>query len=118
MMLLCPRAILLIPLCALGLRVAAGSAAGQAWQPAGDNLKTRWARQVQPDHVLPEYPRPELERARWQNLNGLWDYAVTDGGAAAPPRAWQGKILVPFCIESSLSGVQTHVTAASCLWYH
>src|SRR5438105_1468754 len=47
-----------------------------SWRPAGDNLKTKWAQQVRPDHVLPEYPRPELERAQWQNLNGLWDYAI------------------------------------------
>ena len=67
--------------------------------------------------MLPEYPRPELERPQWQNLNGLWDYAIADAKALSPP-PWQGKILVPFCIESSLSGVQKRFTGANCLWYH
>jgi hypothetical protein len=93
------------------------AASAQAWRPAGDNLKTEWAHQVHPDSVLPEYPRPELERVQWQNLNGLWDYAVTDVKALTPP-SWQGKILVPFCIESSLSGVQKRFSGANCLWYH
>jgi beta-galactosidase/beta-glucuronidase len=93
------------------------AACAQGWRPAGDNLKTEWTQQVRPDSVLPEYPRPELERVQWQNLNGLWDYAVTDV-KALNPGSWQGKILVPFCIESSLSGVQKHFTGANCLWYH
>lgn len=93
------------------------AAGAQGWRPAGDNLKTGWAQQVRPESVLPEYPRPELERMQWQNLNGLWDYAVTDVKASAPP-SWQGKILVPFCIESSLSGVQKRFTGTNCLWYH
>jgi len=95
---------------------AAGVCA-QGWRPAGDNLKTEWAQQLRPDSILPEYPRPELERPQWQNLNGLWDYAVT-GVKASRPSSWQGKILVPFCIESSLSGVQRRFTGANCLWYH
>jgi len=90
----------------------------QGWRPAGDNLKTGWAHQVRPESVLPEYPRPELERAQWQNLNGLWDYAVTGSQAVKPPSSWQGTILVPFCIESSLSGVQKRFTGANYLWYH
>ncbi|HEY0789553.1 MAG TPA: glycoside hydrolase family 2 TIM barrel-domain containing protein [Chthoniobacterales bacterium] len=91
--------------------------AAQAWQPAGEELKTRWSEQVRPDRVLPEYPRPELERTEWQNLNGLWDYAITDAHAAQPA-AWEGEILVPFCVESALSGVKRRVTGSECLWYH
>ena len=75
------------------------------WKPAGDKIKTRWTDRVDPRCPLPEYPRPQLVRPHWQNLNGLWDYAVTEIGAAAPAGA-DGKILVPFGIESSLSGVQ------------
>ena len=106
----------LLPLVLLGWLWTAAACA-QAWRPAGDNLKTEWAQQVRPDSVLPEYPRPELERVQWQNLNGLWDYAVTDANALTPS-SWQGKILVPFCIESSLSGVEKRFTGANCLWYH
>ena len=78
------------------------------WQPAGDKIKTRWASQVDVNNVLPEYPRPIMERAEWQNLNGLWDYAVLPVGRQTPS-AFDGKILVPFAIESSLSGVQKKV---------
>lgn len=46
------------------------------WQPAGDKIKTEWAYQVDPENVLPEYPRPVMERASWKNLNGLWEYAI------------------------------------------
>ncbi|MBV9489748.1 MAG: beta-galactosidase [Verrucomicrobia bacterium] len=111
----------LIPIGLLCSRVAPASgqpcALVQPWRPAGDNLKTRWTAQVQPDQPLNEYPRPELQRERWQNLNGLWDYAIADSNAADPP-PWQGKILVPFCIESSLSGLQKRVSPGQCLWYH
>lgn len=65
---------------------------------------------------LPEYPRPQLQRAAWQNLNGLWDYAITDSDV--PPTTWHGKILVPFAVESALSGVQKSVLPGQKLWYH
>ena len=109
------RTFLFIPIGLLYFCVA--SARAQAWHPAGDNLKTGWTSQVQPDQPLNEYPRPELQRDGWQNLNGLWDYAITDATAAGPPASWQGKILVPFCVESSLSGVQTRVNGSQYLWY-
>jgi beta-galactosidase/beta-glucuronidase len=86
------------------------------WKAAGDNLKTVWGEQVNPAKVLPEYPRPLMERGEWQNLNGLWDYAVTPVGGAEPG-TFQGQILVPFAIESSLSGVQKEVGAENELWY-
>ena len=85
-----------------------------AWTP-GDGLKTRWASEVDPAGPLPEYPRPQLVRSDWQNLNGLWDYAILPVGTDyAKP---DGEILVPFCAESALSGVQRHVGADNALWY-
>jgi beta-galactosidase/beta-glucuronidase len=79
-------------------------------------LQTKWASQVTPDRVLPEYPRPQLVRPNWVNLNGQWSYAIT--AAEAPrPSAFEGKILVPFPIESQLSGAGVWVTPAQRLWY-
>ncbi len=92
------------------------SAAETPWKPAGDRIKTRWAAEVDPAAPLPEYPRPTLVRERWCNLNGLWNYSLTPAGAAAPAE-WQGRILVPFPIESALSGVQRGVTPQEALWY-
>lgn len=87
-----------------------------AWERAPSPLETRWAAEVSPDNALPEYPRPQLRRDEWLNLNGLWDYAVVDRGAAEPT-AWDGEILVPFAIESGLSGVKKAVTPDHALWY-
>ena len=86
------------------------------WKPAGDKIKTAWAEQVNPQQVLPEYPRPIMERADWQNLNGEWDYAIRPKGEVEPA-TFDGKILVPFAVESSLSGVQQMVGEANELWY-
>lgn len=86
------------------------------WKPAGDKIKTPWAEQVNPAHVLPEYPRPQLERSDWTNLNGEWEYAIRPKGEAEPA-AFDGRILVPFAVESALSGVQKEVGAANELWY-
>ncbi len=80
-------------------------------------IPTRWAKDVDPAAVLPEYPRPQLVRAEWLNLNGSWDWAATDL-AAGTAGAWQGRILVPFCIESLLSGVARSFTPDQRLWYH
>ncbi|MEL7587854.1 MAG: sugar-binding domain-containing protein [Prolixibacteraceae bacterium] len=92
-----------------------GSAHAQ-WQPAGDKIKTAWAEQIDVNNVLPEYPRPIMERPDWQNLNGLWEYAITKAGASRPEK-FDGQILVPFAVESSLSGVQKTVGAENELWY-
>ena len=86
------------------------------WKPAGDKLKTRWASQINVNNVLPEYPRPIMERSQWQNLNGLWDYAILPVGKPSPA-AFDGKILVPFAVESSLSGVQKRLGSDNELWY-
>ena len=81
------------------------------------SLTTRWTAEVTPEHVLPEYPRPDLVRPTWQTLNGTWQYAVRDSGSTSSPRAWDGTILVPFPIESQLSGVRRTVTDRQRLWY-
>lgn len=92
------------------------STAFAQYAPAGDRIMTEWASQVSPDNALPEYPRPMMVRADWQNLNGLWQYAITPKGEKAPMN-YDGDILVPFCIESALSGVQKEVGADNALWY-
>ncbi len=79
-------------------------------------LKTNWADQVNPANPLPEYPRPQLVRNSWQNLNGQWDYAILPKGTA-PEGGFQGKITVPFAAESLLSGVQKTVGPDQELWY-
>ncbi|QJW99401.1 glycoside hydrolase family 2 protein [Frigoriglobus tundricola] len=96
----------------------AGSASAFAadWKPAPAPLMTKWGKAVTPDNVWKEYPRPQLVRKDWQNLNGLWDYAITQKGADKPEK-WDGQILVPFCIESALSGVGKPVTKDQNLWY-
>ena len=86
------------------------------WQPVGDKIMTDWAAKIDPTNVLPEYPRPQMERAQWQNLNGLWDYAVT-AKEGIKPSQYDGKILVPFAIESALSGVGRSFTENDALWY-
>jgi beta-galactosidase/beta-glucuronidase len=88
----------------------------QNWKPAGDKIKTIWAEKVDPTNPLPEYPRPILTRDQWQNMNGLWDYAILPKGNAMPEK-FDGKILVPYPIESSLSGVQKTVGELNELWY-
>ncbi|MBL8866612.1 MAG: beta-galactosidase [Planctomycetia bacterium] len=95
----------------------AGVASAADWKPAPSPLMTKWGKQITPDKTpWNEYPRPQLVRKEWKNLNGLWDYAITDKGAK-PPTQWDGKILVPFCIESALSGVGKHPTEKQELWY-
>ena len=85
------------------------------WQPVGDKIKTPWAEKVNPSDPLPEYPRPLVVRDRWSNLNGFWNYSIVPLGEQ--PGEWQGEILVPFCAESSLSGVGRKVGKEFHLWY-
>lgn len=92
--------------------------AQQGWKPAGDRIMTPFAADVRPEKPLPEYPRPQLKREAWENLNGLWDYAISYRMQEAPPRHYDGQILVPFAIESALSGVGKTVGAERLLWYH
>ena len=86
------------------------------WKPAGDKIKTKWASQIDVNNVLPEYPRPIMERAEWQNLNGLWNYSILPVGQQEPT-TFDGEILVPFAVESSLSGVQKMLGKENELWY-
>jgi beta-galactosidase/beta-glucuronidase len=81
-------------------------------------LLTQWAREVTPDKALPEYPRPQMLRANWLNLNGLWDYALSGQAVDHAPTNFDGSILVPFCIESALSGVMKALEPDQRLWYH
>ena len=93
------------------------------WQPAKGPLLTRWAKDVSPQNVHPEYPRPQMVREKWMNLNGLWDYAVRPAAAqpadrnTAQPAKFDGQILVPFPIESALSGVMQRVGGDKKVWY-
>ena len=85
------------------------------WEPQGFKIKTRWAAEVNPQQPLPEYPRPQMVRDEWLNLNGLWDYTITTKRTI--PTEWDGKILVPFPVESSLSGVMRMLDKNNYLWY-
>ena len=98
------------------LALALCSSTFAQWKPAGDKIKTSWGEQLDPKNVLPEYPRPIMERNDWKNLNGLWKYAITKKGDPTPA-AYQGDILVPFAVESSLSGVGKMINEKEELWY-
>src|SRR5690606_10180290 len=87
------------------------------WQPVGDKIKSRWVKDINPANPLPEYPRPQLVREGWQNLNGLWEYAIVPGSLGSAPETYEGQILVPYAVESSLSGVGRTVGKDSSLWY-
>lgn len=89
----------------------------QVWQPVGDKIKSPWAKHIDAANPLPEYPRPQLVREQWQNLNGLWDYAIVAGKLGTAPASYDGQLLVPFAVESALSGVGKTVGKDSSLWY-
>jgi hypothetical protein len=86
------------------------------WKPAPAPLMTKWGKQVTPQNAWQEYPRPQLVRKDWVNLNGLWDYAITPKDGPRPEKS-DGQILVPFAIESALSGVGKHPSKDQLLWY-
>src|SRR5438477_13158981 len=99
-----------------GLLLAAGICAAPAqWQPAQAPLMTRWAKDVKPYDTLGEYPRPQMVRDQWMNLNGLWQFATVEQ-VNDPPigKELADRILVPFCVESALSGVMKH---SDRIWY-
>lgn len=85
------------------------------WAPVGDRIITVWGENLDPADVLPEYPRPQMVREHWMNLNGLWEYAITP--IESVPEEMDGHILVPFAVESALSGVGRAVTENDALWY-
>ena len=86
------------------------------WKPADGPLPTRWTDSVTPDNAWTEYPRPQMTRRRWKNLNGLWQYAITKR-EAAEPATMEGDILVPYPVESALSGVMRRLGYTQRLWY-
>ncbi len=99
------------------LSLVTSMAAAQEWKPVPGHLMTKWAEKVNPAEPLPEYPRPQMTRREWVNLNGLWEYAITLKDQATAPTTWAGQILVPFAIESALSGVGKTVGEKNALWY-
>jgi Glycosyl hydrolases family 2, sugar binding domain/Glycosyl hydrolases family 2/Glycosyl hydrolases family 2, TIM barrel domain len=93
------------------------STAQSNWQMQPVAIQSRWARDVNPSNALPAYPRPQMVRSAWINLNGLWDYAITSKDAATPVQ-YAGSILVPYPLESALSGVKKSLQPTENLWYH
>ena len=104
------------PVIFLVLTFLSSAAFCQQWKPAGGHIMTKWGETLTPSAVLPEYPRPGMVRKSWMNLNGLWDYSITAAGADCPQTS-DGKILVPFAIESALSGVGRRVSQDESVWY-
>ena len=88
----------------------------QEWQPLDGKIMSRWAKEVTPDNVWQEYPRPQFERSTWKNLNGMWDYVILKPNQPKP-KSYEGKILVPFSFESALSGVGRSITPEDKMWY-
>ncbi|MDQ6843365.1 MAG: glycoside hydrolase family 2 [Bacteroidota bacterium] len=87
----------------------------QEWAPKKAVLMSKFSQDVKPDKVLPEYPRPQMVREKWLNLNGLWQFQPsTDSTESLPKGDLSRTILVPFPVESALSGVMEHHER---LWY-
>jgi hypothetical protein len=104
--------------------VAAQAAAQRdaGWSPAAAPLMTRWAKDVRPDRVRPEYPRPLLVRKDWKSLNGLWEFAFDDENAGRRENWHQNRplplrILVPFTYEAALSGIGKGAEIHERVWY-
>ncbi|PQO25712.1 glycoside hydrolase family 2 [Blastopirellula marina] len=87
-------------------------------RPYQSELITKWGSEVTPENAWREYPRPQMTRDKWENLNGQWNYAVTSENQDNIPEAWTGQILVPYALESKLSGVQRNLRPTEALWYH
>ncbi len=104
-----------LPVLSLFLYFSA-NAQQQSWHLIKDKIITPWAEKVDPKAPLPEYPRPQMVRGNWQNLNGLWSYAIIPKNQNEPSK-YVGQILVPFAVESALSGVGKTVGKDSLLWY-
>jgi hypothetical protein len=104
--------LVLVTVLFFGLQIQTGA---QDLNPA--SMKTTWGEQVTPENAWRQYPRPQMVRSEWMNLNGLWDYAILPKDAQEPKK-FDGKILVPFCAESSLSGVGKIVKPDQHLWYN
>lgn len=105
--------IILVLLLCISVNAAAQDS---GWKPVSGKIMTSWAEALTPEKVLPEYPRPQMVRENWMNLNGLWDYSIAPQ-TENRPTSYQGKILVPFPVESALSGVGKNVGKDNRLWY-
>jgi len=90
--------------------------AQDTWELQTSRITSKWARTIEPESVLQEYPRPQLVRSQWLNLNGLWDYRIL-GSDTEKPADFEGKILVPFAVESALSGLELRLSPRQSLWY-
>jgi len=88
-----------------------------SWEMVEGDMVTRWAKEVSPTNALGEYPRPVMRRGRWKNLNGLWEFAMRPKSEATRPDKFDDHILVPFCVESALSGIKKKVVETDRLWY-
>ncbi|MEU0599444.1 PA14 domain-containing protein [Streptomyces sp. NPDC006393] len=102
-----------------GLTSDDGTAVAAFWSSGPNHstyeLRTKWADQVSPDNALPEYPRPQLTRSDWQNLNGRWQFAAATAGEQPPVgKTLSERILVPYPVESQLSGLERHEDR---MWY-
>ncbi len=103
------RKTVLITLCAAAFAVSCATPEPKVeWKPAGDKIMTTWGENLDPQNVHPEYPRPQMERADWMNLNGFWQLDVADR-ETGENSIYSGHILVPFAVESALSGVGIRV---------
>ena len=90
----------------------------QQWKPVEGKIMTSWVKDINPTKPLPEYPRPQLKRnGNWQNLNGVWQYAIIDANVQTIPANFDGNILVPYPVESALSGVGKRIGKDKALWY-
>lgn len=81
-----------------------------------NDMITPWGEKVTAENAWQQYPRPQMKRDNWSNLNGKWNYAITPR-EEPKPETWDGQILVPFAVESKLSGVQESLTPDQALWY-
>ncbi|MCT2590308.1 glycoside hydrolase family 2 [Streptomyces sp. N2-109] len=102
-----------------GLNTADSEAIDEFWTSGANKseyqLKTKWADEVGPDNALPEYPRPQLTRDAWKNLNGEWQFAGAEEGEQPPfGKNLDERILVPYPVESELSGIERHEER---MWY-
>jgi len=109
---------IIFPILAFALVATSAIPRGQAaWKPVEGRLMTRFAANVTPERAWPDYPRPQLVRQQWLNLNGLWQYAITPKDAPSPGSSFDGQILVPFAVETALSGVGKALAPDQRLWY-
>ncbi len=108
------RIIPIILLLLVSLSIAAAQEV--AWFPVKEGLYTQWGEQIDPDKVLPEYPRPSMVRKNWMNLNGIWNFKIQSKDSLKPEK-FDRQILVPFPPESQLSGLKATITPEQKMWY-